>query len=412
MPILIANNLTYEDAQRFTFQIKNLRMAGLNWIFYSDGTNFGYKTSLDNYGSFTALWAIAYGNYVSLWFDGVKLHYIRRVGYSQFAYRRGTPNSDATITWDFDEVIVSPSLLNPGAVILNCATSPFIASDNSGNIWMCVDWTEMLDTTIYYYMRVYYAPASNPTSPSEKTDLRLTGRWFGGIIPLTGTKLAYVWGYSSQVVYVRFSGDGGSTWGSTIATTSTVYALDRGSFTAYGDNLYVAVQRTDTDDLWFLKIAYGETSWTETLISSYVYEGYAGISVEATGKIRIFFTTYISTIMYVHISTDGGATWTWETFLTGLTTYVRWINTARGDLDNIILVTWKERTVSPYYLYLEVVSTIAIPPVVKRPLMKIDAGPHPRSRLIFAPTLILKGVGIPPPPPPAPTWDDFMEEWF
>jgi hypothetical protein len=31
--------------------------------------------------------------------------------------------------------------------------------------------------------------------------------------------------------------------------------------------------------------------------------------------------------------------------------------------------------------------------VVKKPIMKIDLGPHPRSRLLFAPTLMLKGTG-------------------
>jgi hypothetical protein len=30
---------------------------------------------------------------------------------------------------------------------------------------------------------------------------------------------------------------------------------------------------------------------------------------------------------------------------------------------------------------------------VKKPIMKMDLGPHPRSRLLFAPTLMLKGTG-------------------
>jgi hypothetical protein len=49
---------------------------------------------------------------------------------------------------------------------------------------------------------------------------------------------------------------------------------------------------------------------------------------------------------------------------------------------------------------------------VKKPIMKMDLGPHPRSRLLFAPTLILKGSGgSAPPPPPPPLWDDWDYLW-
>jgi hypothetical protein len=30
---------------------------------------------------------------------------------------------------------------------------------------------------------------------------------------------------------------------------------------------------------------------------------------------------------------------------------------------------------------------------VKKPIIKMDLGPHPRSRLLFTPTMILKGTG-------------------
>jgi hypothetical protein len=49
------------------------------------------------------------------------------------------------------------------------------------------------------------------------------------------------------------------------------------------------------------------------------------------------------------------------------------------------------------------------PPVVKKPIMKMDLGPHPRSRLLFAPTLMLKGAGAPSVPPSL--WDGWDYLW-
>jgi hypothetical protein len=48
-------------------------------------------------------------------------------------------------------------------------------------------------------------------------------------------------------------------------------------------------------------------------------------------------------------------------------------------------------------------------PVVKKQIMKMDLGPHPRSRLLFTRTMMLKGVGAPPPSPTL--WDSWDYLW-
>jgi hypothetical protein len=48
---------------------------------------------------------------------------------------------------------------------------------------------------------------------------------------------------------------------------------------------------------------------------------------------------------------------------------------------------------SLYCTQVYVVVDYTPPAVAKKPIMKIDLGPHPRSRLLFAPTLMLKGTG-------------------
>jgi hypothetical protein len=46
---------------------------------------------------------------------------------------------------------------------------------------------------------------------------------------------------------------------------------------------------------------------------------------------------------------------------------------------------------------------------VKKPIVKMDLGPHPRSRLLFAPTLMLKGAGASSVPPSL--WDGWDYLW-
>jgi hypothetical protein len=49
--------------------------------------------------------------------------------------------------------------------------------------------------------------------------------------------------------------------------------------------------------------------------------------------------------------------------------------------------------------------------VVKKPIMKMDLGPHPRSRLLFAPTLFLGAKGASSSSPPSDPWEGwFMDE--
>jgi hypothetical protein len=59
------------------------------------------------------------------------------------------------------------------------------------------------------------------------------------------------------------------------------------------------------------------------------------------------------------------------------------------------------------YVELEVTYTVA---VVKKSIMKMDLGPHPRSRLLFTRTLMLKGVGASSSPQPT-LWDSWDYLW-
>jgi hypothetical protein len=88
--------------------------------------------------------------------------------------------------------------------------------------------------------------------------------------------------------------------------------------------------------------------------------------------------------------------------------------TEYGDIMiNAYMDEWGRRKVDSLLEDGAKIIVVAVPvvPVVKKPIMKMDLGPHPRSRLLFAPTLMLKGAGAPSVPPTPTLWDSWDYLW-
>ena len=88
------------------FQRKTFIAAGLYWVFYGNGSKLCYRTSSDG-----STWSSenqiesALGYYVDVLFDGTYVHYVNC--YGGVYYRRGTPNSNGTITWSASEQTIT-----------------------------------------------------------------------------------------------------------------------------------------------------------------------------------------------------------------------------------------------------------------------------------------------------------------
>jgi hypothetical protein len=76
-----------------------------------------------------------------------------------------------------------------------------------------------------------------------------------------------------------------------------------------------------------------------------------------------------------------------------------------GTFPDPLVPTHENNKYSIYCSYTPLV------PVVKKPIMKIDLGPHPRSRLLFTRTLMLKGVGASSQPSAPTLWDSWDYLW-
>jgi hypothetical protein len=371
---LVDNTPTTEETTSYTFQKKCFKMAGLVWVFYSNGTYFGYKTSKDNFGAFTSLFSCAYGFWVCLLYDPVNniLYYVRQAAASSRTvyYRWGTPNSDGTITWSIAEssLTVSTILASP---LISAAGDLYLSKDASGNLYLTMSYMDYTtDLGSQYWLRVFKYSAGTWT---ELTGARISYGGYtpcGGVIPLTGSKLALVHGTVNglTVLKVRTSGDGGSTWTDDISSVGKPYLRD-GSWTSLGDTVYVVGSKNASTD-WtprLYKFTYGDSAWTEVdfpLSDCWSnYEQYAGIAIEdATGKLHVWLVIYNSANILHYYSTDGGATWTVQLWATNRTIYVRYITISPHDYGNLITFAWKENSTSPYYVWMDSYST-APPPV-------------------------------------------------
>jgi hypothetical protein len=90
---------------------------GYYYYFYTDGTNICYQSSADlvTWGSKTSTGtAQATGNYFGVRCDPVnhKVHYMNSSNSTTITYRRGTINTNGTITWDFAAVTTNSGLTN------------------------------------------------------------------------------------------------------------------------------------------------------------------------------------------------------------------------------------------------------------------------------------------------------------
>lgn len=110
-------------------------MAGLVWVFYSDGANGVFRTSADGVSwSEPALFATGghFGHRFGCWFDGTYFHYAlctSALGADVF-YRRGTPGHDGAIAWSAPEQTAYDTPANMNIMY------PKIVVDSNGCPWI------------------------------------------------------------------------------------------------------------------------------------------------------------------------------------------------------------------------------------------------------------------------------------
>jgi len=181
---------TASTATWLSFQRKTFYANSRFWVFYFNGTHIVYRTSTDGetWTSETVIRVASYGYQFSVWFDGTYLHYAfaeilggaNRGG--ALYYRRGTPNSDGSITWSASEQTVMGSRTDIDY------QEAFVAVDSAGCPW--IGYSRIYGLTNDQWVT---KSATNDgtwvNATGFPTQLTITtGNWRTCVIPLTLNK--------------------------------------------------------------------------------------------------------------------------------------------------------------------------------------------------------------------------------
>jgi len=242
---------------------------GLFWVFYTDGTNIVYRTSEDGatWSSPTTVRVCDTGTNFSVWFDGTYVHYAATAVYDwnePIVYRRGTPNTDGTITWSASEQTV---IQDPDKAFQNI----FIAVDSDGYPWIGMrtvqaaplpsgNWAEVIkSSTNDGTWTTQSGFPYRPDTTSGKRDIMI-------LVPLTSQKMYIIYVWSGATASNPINGRlwDGSSWGSQ-ETATTRQSHDASiSAVACQDIVHVVYDELTTNVVYHLKRVAG--TWSETQI--------------------------------------------------------------------------------------------------------------------------------------------------
>lgn len=164
---------------------KAFYVNGRFWVFYSDGTNLVYSSTIDGVTWTTpvSLGLCYYGYHGTVFFDGTYLHHARYHPFNLY-YRRGIPDVDGTITWSAEEQTVYAGTLT------DVHYAPMTAVDSEGYAWIGTlyhDGTNYLPKVFKNAKKdgTWTTAAGFPYTLNTVSD----DSWWATVVPLTNGKV-------------------------------------------------------------------------------------------------------------------------------------------------------------------------------------------------------------------------------
>lgn len=268
---------------------------GRYWIFFGGTSNWGYYTSRLE---FSPVWAtpvtIGYkydgAAYMNTWFDGTYVYYVR-LDSATIYFRRGTPNSDGTITWSQAEQTVG-SADNDPAVCVDSDGYPFVAGQLGA-----------------YGIRVWKASLNNGTF-TNPTIWNFTDKGHcPALLPLPNNKIYLMTYNPNNYLFGKiYDGSSWSDWEQCSYKTCSGASYTAGSAIADEDGYVYMVYLTDEtpNQIYHRKRLLNGTWETETLLAT-------SLSTEATPNITRNGTNQFITWLSVKTYYVKRWTGTWET---------------------------------------------------------------------------------------------------
>jgi hypothetical protein len=391
----VAGQSISDDATWLPFQRKCFYANGLFWAFYSDGTNLVYSTSSDGqtWSPPTAIRPCTNGINFSVWFDGTYLHYAY-ASLSSIYYRRGTPNSNGSITWSAPEQTVSTTF--------NKALAPMISVDSGGYVWIGYSDYESIEG--FYYPFVIKSGNNDGTwgttpsgFPYQLSTLG-TSLWSVSPIPLTYGKMLII--YAASGLTVKAKAWTGSGWLSEVATASIIASFQDFSAVAQGDDVHLVFCQQTTNNYIYTKYDYASNSFgAETTLVSGAEASYSNpkISIDSTkNNLYVFAATKTTgtpagwTANHIYYCMYDASTGTWSSWIdwideSGETlTYADHLTSFYQSYGNYIGLLYMTKTASPYnikFAFLSVIVPVAETIVAKNFPMDYLASPVKAAQL-------------------------------
>lgn len=279
------------------------------WVFYSDGTNMVYRTSNDglNWISPETVRSARYGNYFSIWFDGTYLHYAytSSIANTSLYYRRGTPNSDGSITWSAVEqtaVAGAPDIRY---------SYPFVSVDSDGHAWIGYRYTDLTNLESPYVTRSQFTNGTWGVTPGgfPYSLNSMPGVTFISIIPLTANNMLAVYVYdSNKKVMARLWNS--TAWGSEVSTSSRITPLLYFSAVAEGNDVHL-VFKNSYNNIIYSKYDYATNSFiSEKSLLTEIPHSAPVLSMDEDNNLYVFWGGYpIPHTIYYMIYTAENDTW-------------------------------------------------------------------------------------------------------
>jgi len=309
---------------------------------------------------------------VSVWFDGTYVHYV--YGAANLYYRRGTPNSDGTITWSAAEQTVITGAGTAGAPY---CYYPTISVDSDGYPW--IGFMGIVSSSYYPYVvkasttdGTWTTDTGFPSNLYSTTGDSSSTVWTAFIVPLNSSKVYALFGVTkaSRVLYGRLWES--SAWspalGSAPDGASSNYVAYANGYSAIGegDTIHLAYLEATSYHLHYQKYTYG-SGWAAP---EDIYTG-AGTNSSAwptlsleqqTGYLYCFYAGVPTDdhIYYKQRTTSWQAAQDWVNETSDTLTYHYALTSFYMNGGNQIGVAYLTKASSPYNVMFSVYSVTAI----------------------------------------------------
>lgn len=298
------------------WQIQSFEAEGRFWYFYANGSidDIVYKTSLDGetWSAHTVVKVASYatGRKFSLWYDGTYVDWVYSIESDgeAFTYRRGTPQSDGTITWSASEQTVRAGVANNKYMMIS------VAIDSDGYPWAYYQH-RVLDGSWVTTPYVIKSDNNDGTWSGSETPFQLntthSNDWIGTVLPLTDGKVYVVYGQYGVATCGRLYNGG---WGSEETIISATISWDQSVIASVdGDDIVYTGQLSSNKSLRYLKRTYGVGWGSQVPVYDASNKIYPAISVATNGSYYIFWKANTADPTAHHMfykrSDDDGVTW-------------------------------------------------------------------------------------------------------